>query len=54
MAVATGSALGTDLGFRQPLHGRGCSSAPLANGELIPSPSPGPVSPPQPRGPSLW
>lgn len=39
MAVVPGPALGTALGFAQPLRGHGCSSAPMAAGELMPSPS---------------
>lgn len=39
MPTVPGPALGTALGFAQPLHGCGCSSAPMAAGELMPSPS---------------
>lgn len=39
MPTVPGPALGTALGFAQPLHGRGCSSAPMAARELMPSPS---------------
>ncbi|XP_058707135.1 transmembrane protein 119 [Poecile atricapillus] len=39
MPAVPGPALGTALGFAQPLHGCGCSSAPMAAGELRLSPS---------------
>lgn len=39
MPVVPGPALGTALGFAQPLHGHGCSSVLMAAGELVPSPS---------------
>lgn len=39
MPVVPGPAVGTALGFAQPRHGHGCSSALMAAGESVPSPS---------------